>query len=201
MQERWHFLGSVPENYERYLVPRIFAPWAEDLVEAAALRAGERKHVDTYLNEFVCRYNRRFYRHVSFETMLGLAAHHEPASYWDRHWSRQSPQGQRRAQACPTASKNSHRNAPRRLGQRPKRGPKSGFERGGVARCGRTWDNAISLLRTIASPGSALLRSQIRSACSYPNHRSSTSGLLTPGRYFSMPNVETFGAVTRGSLI
>jgi transposase-like protein len=33
-----------------------------------------RKHVDTYLNEFVFRYNRRFYRHVSFETLLGLAA-------------------------------------------------------------------------------------------------------------------------------
>ena len=30
-----------------------------------------RKHVDTYLNEFVFRYNRRFYRHVSFETLLG----------------------------------------------------------------------------------------------------------------------------------
>ena len=42
-----------------------------------------RKHVDTYLDEFVFRYNRRFYRHVSFETMLGLAARHEPASYWD----------------------------------------------------------------------------------------------------------------------
>jgi predicted RNA-binding Zn-ribbon protein involved in translation (DUF1610 family) len=42
-----------------------------------------RKHVDTYLNEFVFRYNRRFYRHVSFETVLGLVAHHEPASYWD----------------------------------------------------------------------------------------------------------------------
>src|SRR5271166_2746208 len=42
-----------------------------------------RKHVDSYLNEFVFRYNRRFYRHVSFETLLGLAAHHEPASYWD----------------------------------------------------------------------------------------------------------------------
>ena len=42
-----------------------------------------RKHVDTYLNEFVFRYNRRFYRHASFETMLGLAAHHEPASCWD----------------------------------------------------------------------------------------------------------------------
>lgn len=37
-----------------------------------------RKHVDTYLDEFVFRYNRRFYRHVSFETMLGLAARHEP---------------------------------------------------------------------------------------------------------------------------
>jgi hypothetical protein len=31
----------------------------------------------------VFRYNRRFYRHVSFETLLGLAAHHVPASYWD----------------------------------------------------------------------------------------------------------------------
>ena len=28
-------------------------------------------------------YNRRFHWHVSFETLLGLAAHHEPASYWD----------------------------------------------------------------------------------------------------------------------
>jgi transposase-like protein len=42
-----------------------------------------RKHVDTYLNEFVFRYNRRFYRHVSFETLLRFAADKEPASYWD----------------------------------------------------------------------------------------------------------------------
>jgi transposase-like protein len=42
-----------------------------------------RKHIDTYLNEFVFRYNRRFYRHVSFETMLGLASRHHPKSYWD----------------------------------------------------------------------------------------------------------------------
>jgi ubiquinone/menaquinone biosynthesis C-methylase UbiE len=41
-QSRWHFLGNVPENYERHLVPRIFAAWAEELVEAAALRPGER---------------------------------------------------------------------------------------------------------------------------------------------------------------
>jgi|SRR5271155_281424 len=42
-----------------------------------------RRHIDTYLNEFVFRYNRRFFRHVSFETILGLAVHREPASYWD----------------------------------------------------------------------------------------------------------------------
>src|SRR5271155_2365219 len=42
-----------------------------------------RKHVDTYLEEFVFRYNRRFYRHVSFETLLGIASHHQPVSYWD----------------------------------------------------------------------------------------------------------------------
>ena len=31
-----------------------------------------RKHVDTYLNEFVFRYNRRFHRHVSFEAPRSL---------------------------------------------------------------------------------------------------------------------------------
>jgi hypothetical protein len=39
--------------------------------------------IDTYLNEFVFRYNRRLYRHLSFETLLGLASHHYPTSYWD----------------------------------------------------------------------------------------------------------------------
>jgi SAM-dependent methyltransferase len=39
---QWHFVENVPENYERYLVPSIFAPWAHDLIEAAALRPGER---------------------------------------------------------------------------------------------------------------------------------------------------------------
>ena len=33
---------QLPENYERYLVPSIFAPWADDLVDVAALRSGER---------------------------------------------------------------------------------------------------------------------------------------------------------------
>lgn len=54
-----------------------------------------RKHVDTYLNEFVFRYNRRFHRHVSFETILGLAARRKPQDYWDiiqRENPRKAPQ-------------------------------------------------------------------------------------------------------------
>jgi transposase-like protein len=42
-----------------------------------------RKHVDAYLEEFVFRYNRRFYRHVSFETVLGLAVCRRPETYRD----------------------------------------------------------------------------------------------------------------------
>jgi len=41
-QSQWQFVGSVPENYERYLVPSIFAAWADDLVEVAALRPDQR---------------------------------------------------------------------------------------------------------------------------------------------------------------
>jgi transposase-like protein len=71
------------------MAAHIVLPWSHrafSLLKRWALgtyHGLRRKHVDTYLDEFVFRYNRRFYRHVSFETMLGLAAHHEPASYWD----------------------------------------------------------------------------------------------------------------------
>lgn len=34
--------GTAPENYERYFVPQIAAPLADDLLEIAALRPGER---------------------------------------------------------------------------------------------------------------------------------------------------------------
>src|SRR5262249_42398377 len=65
----------------------IVLPWmrlrADETLGARHLSWARRKHIDTYLNEFVFRYNRRFYRHVSFETVLGLASHHHPTSYWD----------------------------------------------------------------------------------------------------------------------
>jgi ubiquinone/menaquinone biosynthesis C-methylase UbiE len=41
-QPEWQFVGNVPENYERYLVPSIFGPWAKDLVEIAQLQPKER---------------------------------------------------------------------------------------------------------------------------------------------------------------
>jgi ubiquinone/menaquinone biosynthesis C-methylase UbiE len=40
--ERWQMIGLGPEAYERHLVPAIFAPWAEVLVELARLQPGER---------------------------------------------------------------------------------------------------------------------------------------------------------------
>src|SRR6266852_4374578 len=41
-QTQWQVAGSAPENYERYLVPAIFGPFATDLVELSAIQPGER---------------------------------------------------------------------------------------------------------------------------------------------------------------
>jgi ubiquinone/menaquinone biosynthesis C-methylase UbiE len=39
---QWQVAGSAPENYERYLVPAIFGPWAVDLLTLAAPQPSER---------------------------------------------------------------------------------------------------------------------------------------------------------------
>jgi ubiquinone/menaquinone biosynthesis C-methylase UbiE len=41
-KEQWQLAGSAPEVYERYLVPALFGPWAPVLIDAAALRPGDR---------------------------------------------------------------------------------------------------------------------------------------------------------------
>ncbi len=41
-QNKWQLGGSIPEAYEKYLVPALFAPWAVKLIELAKLKAGER---------------------------------------------------------------------------------------------------------------------------------------------------------------
>jgi transposase-like protein/predicted RNA-binding Zn-ribbon protein involved in translation (DUF1610 family) len=62
------------------------------------------KHLDAYLNEFVFRYNRRFYRHASFEAVLGIASQREPASYRDiiAQQSTSAAQSGRRRPSRPT---------------------------------------------------------------------------------------------------
>ena len=39
--DQWLLAGNVPENYERYLVPAIFASYAENLVQHGAARSGD----------------------------------------------------------------------------------------------------------------------------------------------------------------
>jgi ubiquinone/menaquinone biosynthesis C-methylase UbiE len=38
----WQLSGNAPEAYERYIIPALFGEWAQDLIETAALRGGER---------------------------------------------------------------------------------------------------------------------------------------------------------------
>jgi len=40
--ERYQITGNAAERYERYVVPTLFVPWAQDLMNRAALQAGER---------------------------------------------------------------------------------------------------------------------------------------------------------------
>jgi ubiquinone/menaquinone biosynthesis C-methylase UbiE len=40
--EQWQLEGTAPELYQRYLVPAVTLPWAEDLVERVGLARGDR---------------------------------------------------------------------------------------------------------------------------------------------------------------
>ena len=40
--ERWQIAGTAAEIYDQFLVPALFDPWAEILVEAAYANAGDR---------------------------------------------------------------------------------------------------------------------------------------------------------------
>lgn len=49
----------------------------------------DKQHLQAYLNEFMFRFNRRFYRQVSFRTLLGLGAHQTGPTYrglYDGDW-------------------------------------------------------------------------------------------------------------------
>jgi hypothetical protein len=48
---------------------------------AAGSRRMPNKHLQSYLDEFVFRFNRRRTRHAAFRSLLGIAAAHQPLSY------------------------------------------------------------------------------------------------------------------------
>jgi transposase-like protein len=76
-----HVVGKMAAHVLLPWIHRLFSPmkrWSMGTYHGL-----RRQHVDAYLNEFVFRYNRRRLRHLSFETLLGLAAEHGPTTYWD----------------------------------------------------------------------------------------------------------------------
>jgi SAM-dependent methyltransferase len=40
--QQWQLEGNIPQAYEKYLVPALFAPWAAKLIDFAKLEPGER---------------------------------------------------------------------------------------------------------------------------------------------------------------
>jgi transposase-like protein/predicted RNA-binding Zn-ribbon protein involved in translation (DUF1610 family) len=76
-----HTVGNMAGHVLLPWIHRVFSllkRWA-----LGTYHGVRRKHIDSYLNEFVFRFNRRFYRHVSFETILGIASLRRPIGYWD----------------------------------------------------------------------------------------------------------------------
>jgi hypothetical protein len=76
-----HVVTNIAAHIPLPWIHRVFAlmkRWGLDTYHGL-----RRKHVDTYLNEFMFRFNRRYHRKASFETLLGIASNGRPQSYWD----------------------------------------------------------------------------------------------------------------------
>ena len=74
-------VGNKAADIELRWIPYVFIHlknWGSDRLPGFRPR-----HMDDYLNEFAFFYNRAYYPHASFETVLGLEAGHQPKSYWD----------------------------------------------------------------------------------------------------------------------
>ena len=74
-----HVIGKMAAHIVLPWVHRVFANlkvWALGVYHGL-----RRKHVQTYLDEFVFRFNRRRTRHAAFRSLLGIAASHPPLTY------------------------------------------------------------------------------------------------------------------------
>jgi hypothetical protein len=69
------------------MAAHIVLPWVHRIfsnlkVWALGVYHGRRrKHLQSYLDEFVFRFNRRRTRHAAFRSLLGIAVGHQPAPY------------------------------------------------------------------------------------------------------------------------
>src|SRR4051812_28933567 len=74
-----HVIGKMAAHIVLPWVHRIFSNlkiWALGVYHGL-----RRKHLQSYLDEFVFRFNRRRTRHAAFRSLLGIAAAHQPLPY------------------------------------------------------------------------------------------------------------------------
>ncbi len=74
-----HVIGKMAAHIVLPWVHRVFSNlkvWALGVYHGL-----RRKHVQSYLDEFVFRFNRRRTRHAAFRTLLGIGAAHPPLGY------------------------------------------------------------------------------------------------------------------------
>jgi hypothetical protein len=74
-----HTVGKMAAHIVLPWTHRVFAnlkAWALGVYHGL-----RRKHLQSYLDEFVFRFNRRRHRHASFRSLLGIAAGHVPLTY------------------------------------------------------------------------------------------------------------------------
>ncbi len=74
-----HVIGKMAAHIVLPWVHRIFSNlkvWALGVYHGL-----RRNHLQSYLDEFVFRFNRRRTRHAAFRSLLGIAAGHPPLTY------------------------------------------------------------------------------------------------------------------------
>src|SRR5204863_5996406 len=79
-----HVVGKMAVHIVLPWVHRIFSNlkvWALGVWALGVYHGLRRKHLQSYLDEFVFRFNCRRTRHAAFRSLLGIAAAHQPLSY------------------------------------------------------------------------------------------------------------------------
>jgi transposase-like protein len=80
-RHRPHSQAGDPKRVERFL-PRVHRVFGNLKTWLRGTHHGvDKKHLQVYLDEFTFRFNRRRTPMAAFQTLLGLAAQHQPTTY------------------------------------------------------------------------------------------------------------------------